>query len=127
MAKILDYNFRQLEEDFAETCYKLGGKFHMTELVGGADMFCHLKDMDIKYRYIPKDISTVSISSNKKTINDIPETEIEIGEPNIVDYDDDKNGLVIRSKEMYAFVSKYGHIHVVDARLSDYREMAEQY
>ncbi|RLF43543.1 MAG: hypothetical protein DRN17_06150 [Thermoplasmata archaeon] len=127
MSKAVDDKVKQIEEDFAETCHKLGGKFHMTELVGGADMFCHLKGMDIKYRYMPKDISTVSISSNKKTINDIPETEIEIGEPNIVDYDDDKNGLVIRSKEMYAFVSKYGHIHVVDAHLSDYREMAEQY
>jgi len=38
--------------EFSEMCSKLGGKFDVTELSNGADMFCHLKNMEINYIYI---------------------------------------------------------------------------
>ena len=119
--------YEDIAEDFANMCSKLGGKFDVTELGNGADMFCHLKNMEINYMYTPKDISVISISSNKKVINDVPETEIEIGEPDSVYYDDDREGLVIDSKEMHAFISKYGSVHVMDTPLSDYRAIQAQY
>ena len=130
MAKtVVDDNFKQLEDDFADTCHKLGGKFHMTELVGGVDMFCHLKDMEINYTYEPKDISVISVSSNKKVINNIPEMMIEISEPNIVDYYEDRSGggLVIKSREIGLFLSKQGWLHVSDEPLNKYREIQAQY